>query len=77
MINDFVFAKATTQHESPCNFGLDSSLLQSILVLAYKSKDLKDGLECTVCVSDLVNGDKARVLPKCGFILILLVLFVK
>ncbi|KAG5409848.1 hypothetical protein IGI04_006167 [Brassica rapa subsp. trilocularis] len=26
----------------------------------------QDGLECAICLSDLVKGDKARLLPKCN-----------
>ncbi|XP_010462288.1 PREDICTED: RING-H2 finger protein ATL60-like [Camelina sativa] len=60
----FVFAQA--QEDPPRNTGLDSKILQSIHVVVYKSTDFKDGLECAVCLSDLVDGDKARVLPRCN-----------
>ncbi|VVB00298.1 unnamed protein product [Arabis nemorensis] len=60
----FIFAQA--QEDPPRNNGLDSSILQSIPILVFKSCDFKDGLECAVCLSDLVDGDKARVLPRCN-----------
>ncbi|CAA7018514.1 unnamed protein product [Microthlaspi erraticum] len=60
----FIFAQA--QEDPPRNTGLDSSLLQSIPVVVFKSTDFKDGIECSVCLSDLVDGDKARVLPRCN-----------
>lgn len=60
----FVFAQP--QEDPPRNNGLDSSILQSVPILVFKSCDFKDGLECAVCLSDLVDGDKARVLPRCN-----------
>ncbi|KAK7285695.1 hypothetical protein RJT34_20473 [Clitoria ternatea] len=46
--------------------GLDPSVLNSLPVLVFQSQDFKDGLECAVCLSDLVEGEKARLLPKCN-----------
>ncbi|ESQ30033.1 hypothetical protein EUTSA_v10012011mg [Eutrema salsugineum] len=60
----FIFAQV--QEDPPRNAGLDSSLLQSIPVVVFKSRDFSDGLECAVCLTDLVDGDKARVLPRCN-----------
>ncbi|CAE5960156.1 unnamed protein product [Arabidopsis arenosa] len=60
----FVFAQGQEDH--PHNSGLDSKILQSIHVVVFKSTDFKDGLECAVCLSELVDGDKARVLPRCN-----------
>ncbi|CAL9218867.1 unnamed protein product [Arabidopsis halleri] len=60
----FVFAQG--QEDPPHNSGLDSKILQSIHVVVFKSTDFKDGLECAVCLSELVDGDKARVLPRCN-----------
>ncbi|CAH2036609.1 unnamed protein product [Thlaspi arvense] len=60
----FIFAQGQEDH--PRNAGLDCSLLRSIPVVVFKSRDFIDGLECAVCLSDLVDGDKARVLPRCN-----------
>lgn len=46
--------------------GLDPLVLKSLPVLLFPSEDFKDGLECAVCLSELVQGEKARLLPKCS-----------
>lgn len=46
--------------------GLDPEVLKTIPIVIVDSKDFKDGLECAVCLSDLVSGEKARLLPKCN-----------
>ncbi|KAL6285281.1 hypothetical protein ACE6H2_009671 [Prunus campanulata] len=46
--------------------GLDPLVLKSLPVLVFPSEDFKDGLECAVCLSELVQGEKARLLPKCS-----------
>jgi hypothetical protein len=46
--------------------GLDASILKSLPVLVFKHKDFKDGLECAVCLCDIVEGEKTRLLPKCN-----------
>ncbi|XP_047328449.1 RING-H2 finger protein ATL60-like [Impatiens glandulifera] len=45
---------------------LDQSVLKSLPVVDYESKDFKEGLECAVCLSDLADGEKLRLLPKCN-----------
>lgn len=60
----FVFAQG--QEDPPRHAGLDSTILHSIPILVFKSRDFGDGLECAVCLSHLVDGDKARVLPGCN-----------
>ncbi|CAA7024680.1 unnamed protein product [Microthlaspi erraticum] len=37
-----------------------------IPVVKFKSRDFKDGVECVVCLSELAEGDEARVLPTCN-----------
>ncbi|KAK7349349.1 hypothetical protein VNO77_06654 [Canavalia gladiata] len=46
--------------------GLDPSVLRSLPVLVFQPEDFKDGLECAVCLSEIVQGEKTRLLPKCN-----------
>ncbi|KAG5619407.1 hypothetical protein H5410_019231 [Solanum commersonii] len=46
--------------------GLDRSILKTIPVIPFDTKDFKDGLECSVCLSEVCEGEKARLLPKCN-----------
>ncbi|GFY97262.1 RING/U-box superfamily protein [Actinidia rufa] len=46
--------------------GLDPSVLKSLPELMFNPKDLEDGLECAVCLSELAAGEKVRLLPKCN-----------
>ncbi|CAJ1976061.1 unnamed protein product [Sphenostylis stenocarpa] len=59
----FVFS---TGQEGGLRSGLDPSVLNSIPVLVFQAQDFKDGLECAVCLSEVVEGEKARLLPKCN-----------
>lgn len=46
--------------------GLDSTVLQSLPVKVFDVKDFKEGLECSVCLSDIAEGEQVRLLPKCN-----------
>ncbi|XP_027337205.1 RING-H2 finger protein ATL60-like [Abrus precatorius] len=46
--------------------GLDPSVLRSLPVLVFQPEEFKDGLECAVCLAEIVQGEKARLLPKCN-----------
>lgn len=46
--------------------GLDSSILTTIPILLFDPKELTDGLECAVCLCEVSQGEKARILPKCN-----------
>ncbi|XP_061356858.1 RING-H2 finger protein ATL3-like [Gastrolobium bilobum] len=59
----FVFASG---QDGAFRTGLDPSVLRSLPVLLFQSQDFKDGLECAVCLSELVQGEKARLLPECN-----------
>nr|TKS15459.1 hypothetical protein D5086_0000034960 [Populus alba] len=52
----FVF----TPGQDPVRRGLDLSIRRSLPVVIFQSKDFPDGLECAVCLSDVVEGEKAR-----------------
>lgn len=46
--------------------GIKPYVLRSIPIIDFNSKDFKDDvLECVVCLSELADRDKARVLPSC------------
>ncbi|XP_027902214.1 RING-H2 finger protein ATL60-like [Vigna unguiculata] len=59
----FVFSSG---QEGGLRRGLDPSVLSSIPVLVFQAQDFKEGLECSVCLSEVVEGEKARLLPKCN-----------
>ncbi|WOL08514.1 E3 ubiquitin-protein ligase [Canna indica] len=46
--------------------GLDGSVLRSLPVTVYRAADFKEGVECAVCLSELADGEAARLLPTCG-----------
>ncbi|KAL7140473.1 hypothetical protein ABFS83_09G123100 [Erythranthe nasuta] len=46
--------------------GLDPSVLKTLPVIQFDPKQCKDGLECAVCLSEVSEGEKARLLPKCN-----------
>ncbi|XP_010540113.1 PREDICTED: RING-H2 finger protein ATL3-like [Tarenaya hassleriana] len=48
------------------NTGLSPSQLSSLPTVVFRQVTFKDGLECAICLSELVNGDKARLLPNCN-----------
>ncbi|CAI9753536.1 unnamed protein product [Fraxinus pennsylvanica] len=45
--------------------GLDPAVLKTIPVVVCDPKEFKEGLECAVCLCEISNGEKARLLPKC------------
>lgn len=67
----FNFSSASHHQEvnnvtSALRRGLDPTLLKTIPVVLFNPKEFKDGLECAVCLCDVSEGEKARLLPKCN-----------
>ncbi|XP_043705248.1 RING-H2 finger protein ATL3 [Telopea speciosissima] len=46
--------------------GLKPSVIQALPVLVFHSDEFVDGLECSVCLCELSDGEKVRLLPKCN-----------
>ncbi|KAL6144384.1 hypothetical protein ACLB2K_055077 [Fragaria x ananassa] len=62
----FVFAPGQESGAPTLRRGLDPLVLSSLPLIVFSPEDFKEGLECAVCLSDLVQGEKARLLPKCN-----------
>ncbi|GMI77829.1 hypothetical protein like AT1G72310 [Hibiscus trionum] len=64
----FVFAPGqdTAHPHRGATKGLDSTILASLPALIFTQNEFKEGLECAVCLCELVEGEKARLLPKCS-----------
>ncbi|KAM7268862.1 hypothetical protein ACFE04_011028 [Oxalis oulophora] len=45
---------------------LEPAVIRSIPIVMFDAEEFKDGLECAVCLCELVDGEKARLLPKCN-----------
>ncbi|KAK4760804.1 hypothetical protein SAY87_005697 [Trapa incisa] len=60
----FAFSAAT--HDNPARKGLDPAILRSLTEVVLGPEELGDGLECAICLSELAQGEKARLLPKCN-----------
>ncbi|XP_072979620.1 RING-H2 finger protein ATL3-like [Typha angustifolia] len=45
--------------------GLDPAVLEALPVTVYRAGELKEGLECAVCLSEISDGEEARLLPTC------------
>ncbi|KAE8700735.1 hypothetical protein F3Y22_tig00110556pilonHSYRG00658 [Hibiscus syriacus] len=63
----FVFAPGQdTTHPMRATKGLDPTILASLPVLIFSQEELKEGLECAVCLCEVVGGERGRLLPKCN-----------
>ncbi|KAI3941080.1 hypothetical protein MKW92_045356 [Papaver armeniacum] len=61
----FVFTPSQDQNVT-FRQGLAASVMKSLPIVTFSSSEFKDGLECAVCLSEVEEGEKARVLPKCN-----------
>ncbi|RAL45550.1 hypothetical protein DM860_018145 [Cuscuta australis] len=46
--------------------GLDPSVLKTIPVITFGAKEVKEEVECSVCLSLVCEGEKGKVLPQCS-----------
>ena len=46
--------------------GLERSVVESLPTFVYKAEEMKDGLECAVCLEEFEENESGRTLPKCG-----------
>lgn len=60
------FAGEMTAATALRGHGLDPSFLKTIPIILFSPQDFKDGLECSVCLSEVTQGEKTRILPKCN-----------
>uniref|UniRef100_A0A7N0VDM3 RING-type E3 ubiquitin transferase n=1 Tax=Kalanchoe fedtschenkoi TaxID=63787 RepID=A0A7N0VDM3_KALFE len=66
----FVFAPADgAASEGPRRVlaaGVDPALLKSLPVVVFKASEFEKALECAVCLAEVAEGEKARMLPGCS-----------
>ncbi|XP_060197615.1 RING-H2 finger protein ATL2 [Lycium barbarum] len=48
------------------NRGLEPAVLNSLPVFNYSNKTHTEPIDCAVCLSDLEENEKGRILPKCN-----------
>ncbi|KAL0414987.1 UNVERIFIED_CONTAM: RING-H2 finger protein ATL60 [Sesamum latifolium] len=63
---DFAAGHQEIMVVSALRHGLDPSVLKTIPVIVFDPKEFRDGLECAVCLCEVSEGEKARLLPKCN-----------
>ncbi|RRT51924.1 hypothetical protein B296_00044596 [Ensete ventricosum] len=62
----FIFVAADLSLGPDTGGGLDFAALRSLPVTVYRAADFEEGLECAVCLSELADGEEARMLPSCS-----------
>ncbi|KAJ8647594.1 hypothetical protein MRB53_000617 [Persea americana] len=53
------------ERDADTGLGLDASVVAALPMFGYKSDEHKGTEECVICLSVLVDEEKARILPKC------------
>ncbi|GAB2210384.1 hypothetical protein Droror1_Dr00015650 [Drosera rotundifolia] len=63
-----VFYLDSNNNSIAVNRGLDAAIIKSIPTFVYEDKEEEgeEVAECAVCLSEFVEGERGRVLPKCG-----------
>ncbi|XP_074580732.1 RING-H2 finger protein ATL2-like [Curcuma longa] len=51
---------------APNPSGLDAAVLRSLPAIVFRGAYFKEPVECSVCLSELAEGETARLLPGCG-----------
>lgn len=50
---------------SLCDVGLDSAMLETLPTFLYKPQNLRDSLDCAICLCEFEENEEARFLPNC------------
>ncbi|KAG6488660.1 E3 ubiquitin-protein ligase EL5-like [Zingiber officinale] len=51
---------------APNHSGLDAAVLRSLPAVVFRRACFEEPVECAVCLSELAEGETARLLPGCG-----------
>ena len=58
-------ANGTAVHVTQ-SVGLEPAIVEALPSFEYSAEEMKQGLECVVCLEEFEEGEKGRTLPKCG-----------
>ncbi|XP_072959070.1 RING-H2 finger protein ATL39-like [Typha angustifolia] len=64
--NSNASSTTTSPSNSPRARRVDSHVVASLPVSVHEGTTDADKLECAVCLSEVKNGDRCRVLPRCS-----------
>ncbi|XP_072972775.1 RING-H2 finger protein ATL3-like [Typha angustifolia] len=46
--------------------GLDSPTIKALPLVVFSSQEFKSRFDCTICLSEISDGEEARMLPRCS-----------